>query len=371
MEAFFAFLQLALTLNYSYNQSNRRAVMTTHTRHIFFFILISLILWFLYLERAILAPFILAGIFAYIFNPLVSFFTLRLKTHRGISVALVYLLIMIILFFTGISIAHQIISESDDLAKYSRHLFSQTKQEFSTLPTGLQQTLYDTLYNLQHTNYITSKTVITYFPQAFSRLISFVVFLFASFYLLKDGGDLVQRLIKQAPEEYQNDIAILLKKINTVLGGYLRGEIFLVAFVTSILFVALSILGIRFALMIAIFSGLAEIVPIIGPITAGAVAIIVTLITNSTHFGLSSVQIAILVTIVYFILRHIQDYFVSPYIMGKVTRLHPLIILLAVLSAQHLAGILGVLLAVPTAATIRILLTYFSEKIVETPRSKS
>ena len=134
--------------------------------------------------------------------------------------------------------------------------------------------------------------------------------------------------------------------------------------ISLILFGALSILGVRFALIVAIFSGIAEIVPLIGPIIAALVAVLVVLISGGQfNFSLGPVQASIIVVIIYFVVRQIQDYFIIPHVMGRITKLHPLIILFAVLAGGHSGGILGLLLAVPIAAVFKILFEFFIDNI--------
>jgi len=125
----------------------------------------------------------------------------------------------------------------------------------------------------------------------------------------------------------------------------------------------LSILGIKFALVLAIFSGFAELVPLIGPIVAGGVAASTAFITQSSNFALSPEQLVLTVIIIYFIVRQFEDYFVIPHIMGKITRLHPLVILFAVLAGGHIGGVMGLILAVPVAGMLRILLEFCLDKI--------
>ena len=137
----------------------------------------------------------------------------------------------------------------------------------------------------------------------------------------------------------------------------------MVFLVSLILFIALSIIGVRFALILAIFSGFAEIIPLIGPIVATTVAGFAMFLTGNNNFFLSPLQATLAVILVYVSIRQFQDYFITPHIMGRITKLHPLIILFSVLSGDHLFGILGVILAVPIAATLRILLEYSLDKI--------
>lgn len=178
------------------------------------------------------------------------------------------------------------------------------------------------------------------------------------------------KLLSLAPANYKNDLQSLSLRINSTLRGYLRGQVFMVFLVSLTLYIALSIVGVKFALILAIFSGFTEIIPIIGPIFAGAVGGITALTSNNLSFGLNNLQGAIVVILIYFIIRQIQDYFIAPGIMGRIVKLHPLIILFSVLAGQHIWGVLGVILAVPIAGVIKILLEFFLERINQ-PRQLS
>jgi len=127
----------------------------------------------------------------------------------------------------------------------------------------------------------------------------------------------------------------------------------LVFFVALILFICLTILGVKFSLILAVFSGFAEIVPIIGPIVAVTVAALIGFLGGTASFGLSPIQLVVAIIIVYTVVRQVQDYFITPYVMGKITQLHPLIILFAVIAGGHTAGMVGLILAVPVAGVVK------------------
>lgn len=340
--------------------------MTISGKTIVLFLLALLTIWFIYVERAILTPFILAGIFAFLFNPVVDFFSEKMKLPRTLSILLVYGFLIALIVLGSILLTSRVIEESSELRNYTTQILSTAHSQLQALPDWLRPTAYDFLYSLRRSRFLNFFETPSFFPyvsQAVSRLISFLIFLFSGFYFLKDGKSFFSNMLQKVPNSYKEDIEELLLKINTLLGGYLRGEIFLVFLMALVTFIALSVLGIRFAAIIAIFSGFAEIVPVIGPIVAGAVAVSVALFTGTANFGLSPVNAAIIIVIVYFILRHLEDYFVIPYVMGKITKLPPFIIFFSVIAGGHIAGLLGLILAVPFAAILRLLLEFYFEKL--------
>lgn len=332
--------------------------MTIRLRTLFFLIIGIILAWFLIAERSILTPFILGAIFAYFFNPVVQFVSQRTKLSRSWSANIVYILLMTIVIVISTIATRRIIAEFSDIRAFVTHLLLTARVQLETLPDWVKPTVYDFLFSIQHSKLVGSASLLPFFPQAISRIVSFVIFLVSGYYFLKDGNTFFEKSMLLVPKKYKVDVEILFRRINTVLGGYLRGQLLLIFIMSLVTFIALSILGVRFALFLGIFSGFAEIIPFVGPIIAAAVAAIVVLVTGDVNFGLGAVNGALVVVFIYFIFRHLEDYLVIPHVMGKITKLSPFIIFFAVIAGGHLAGVLGLILAVPIAAIIKILLEF-------------
>lgn len=337
--------------------------MTIRLKTLFFIALGILVLWFLYIARTILAPFVLGAIFAYIFNPVVNFFSNRARLPRVFSVVIIYLLLISLVVFLTALLTKRVLHESVELTSYIKNAITATQGQVETLPDWAKPIAKETLSSLEESKIFSVQSVFSFFPEAISRIVGFFIFLISGFYFLKEGRKMIDSLILLVPKPYKIEAEILLRKINVVLNGYLRGQIFLIAFVALSLYIALSILGIKFALILAIFSGFAEVVPLIGPIVATTVAVIVVLLTGTANFSLSPLNAALIVIAIYFLLRQFEDYFVIPYVMGKITEIHPFLIFFAVLSGGHLFGILGFILAIPIMAIIKIFLEFSLDKI--------
>ena len=345
--------------------------MTLRLKSSFFILVGIIVLWFLYIERAILTPFILAAIFAYIFNPIVNFFYHKLKFPRTLSVIFIYLVIIVGIVYVGMFFSSRVVDESLELRNQAYSITKSAKTQVNNLPDWAQPTVRDTLASFEKTSFVSYPSVFSFLPKAFSRILGIIIFLFAAFYFLKEGRNMLDKFLNFFPNDYKVEVDILIRRINSILGGYLRGQIFLVFFVSLVLFICLTILGVKFALILAVFSGFAEIVPIIGPIVAATIAAIVGYMGGTSNFGLAPFQIPIAIVILYTVVRQIQDYFVNPYIMGKITKLHPLIILFAVLAGEHTAGILGLILAVPIAGILRIVFEYSLDKVSDKEKEEA
>src|SRR5919204_429972 len=117
-----------------------------------------------------------------------------------------------------------------------------------------------------------------------------------------------------------------------------------------------------FSILLAILTGVLEVIPIVGPITAGAIACLVAL-GHPAPWGLSQIWYVVIVAVMYTVLRHAEDYFVIPLVIGRIVKLHPAVVIFSLLTGGAVFGLLGVLVAVPVAATARLVLIYIGAKL--------
>ncbi len=168
--------------------------MTLRLRTVFLLGAVALLVWFLYIERAILTPFVLGAIFAYIFNPIVNFFSHKIKLPRTISIIIIYLAIISILIFCSMFLARQIIDESSELKNFLTNFLATTKDSVKNLPSWIKPTVEDSISSFEKLKVITPLSVFNFFPEAISRIVSFVIFLFSAFYFLKEGKNIFNKL---------------------------------------------------------------------------------------------------------------------------------------------------------------------------------
>lgn len=179
---------------------------------------------------------------------------------------------------------------------------------------------------------------------AFEVLIGvFFVFASSAYWIFERDRavDLVTSLLARPKRKKVRDTFDL---IDAKLGAFVRGEILLIAFVATVLSLTFSLIGEPYWLLIGIFAGVFEIVPVIGPLLAGVVAVGVGF-TSSWHVALAA-GVAVL------IVRLVEDYFVSPRLLGNAVGLSPLLVLVSVFAVGILFGGFAVLLAIPIAAVL-------------------
>jgi predicted PurR-regulated permease PerM len=278
------------------------------------------------------------------------------------SILVIYSLIIFVLGFITIRVGNILTQESRELAGESRLILKEAERQIGFLPEWVQDVTHDSINSLKTFAIIPQNKIFSFFSGAFNQLINLFVFILAAFYFLKDGNRFLESLSNLFPDDYKIEMDTLVRKVNKVLGDYLRGQILLVLLMSIVTWIALSILGVRFALVIAIFAGLAELVPWIGPFTAGTTAVLVAMFDGVPSLGLPPVVEGMVVASLYFLMNQLEAFLIIPQLMGRLTKLHPLVILFVALAGSHLAGIIGLILAVPIAASARILLVYFWEK---------
>jgi len=156
--------------------------MTIRLRTAFFLLLGVLILWFINLEKEIFTPFILAAVFAYIINPLVSFLSEKTRLPRVVSIIAVFAVILGLLIFGSIALSKRVLEESSQLQDFAQTLKRTANFQVENLPDFARPAALDALSSLNESKFLALSLSIV--PRALSGVISFAIFLFAGFFFL-------------------------------------------------------------------------------------------------------------------------------------------------------------------------------------------
>ena len=323
-------------------------------------------LYIVYRAGDIVRPFVWAGVLAFVLLPVVGLLERRLSLPRTAAAAVVFLGLVAVIIGGGRILVPLTVDQVRDL-----------QRSLPTLVANAQNTLAETADQLGLENLdelIVNFAGITDFSQMVARgavpfivglghfLLELLVFLIATFFLLRDAPRLFQWFRRVLPASQRNELIPLIAQVNTLLGRYVRGQMFLIGVMSTVTFIGLSILQVPFVLLLAIMTGVLEVIPIVGPITAGAIACLVAL-GHPAPWGLSQIWYVAIVAAMYTVLRHAEDYFVIPLVIGRIVKLHPAVVIFALLTGGALYGLLGVLVAVPVAATMRLVLIYVGAKL--------
>lgn len=186
-----------------------------------------------------------------------------------------------------------------------------------------------------------------------SGLVAFLTILVLVFYMLLEQEALKKFLHQTLPLEQKERIFEVLRKIGGKMGGWLRGQAVLMITIGVLDGIALLALGIPYALVLAVWGAITEVIPYIGPWLGLVPAFFVALTLSPLK--------ALLILIAYLVIQQLEAQFLAPKIMGKAVGLSPVIIILALLIGAKLMGILGVLIAVPVAAAVAVLIQEWPE----------
>lgn len=181
----------------------------------------------------------------------------------------------------------------------------------------------------------------------FSVLAISVIVPFMTFFMLKDSNKIIKGIVNVMPNRYFEMTYLVIFKIRVQLGRFVRGWLFDAFVVGALSAIGLSILGIKNAISIGVIAGVGHLIPYFGPIVGGLPAIIISLI----QFGDLSMLpgIVIMFTLVY----TIDNGLIQPNVFSKSTDIHPLMIIILILVGSKILGVLGMLLAVPTATIVK------------------
>lgn len=313
--------------------------------------------WFVWLIRPVLAPFLLAVAIAYVVAPLVNFLVRR-GWGRGLAILTVYVGLLLLVgagIWKGLpSAARELHRLADAIPVYGAALREMTADlqwqvERSGAPAEMREAVDKAIAGVEAWSAGAVAAVLG--PGSLQRLIEvFFAVLLApvlAFYLLKDMDYFKERLIRAVPKRWRNDIVMLLRNLDLVVAGFVRGQVLLALIVGALATVATYLLGLRYALLLGLFAGLTELIPYIGPVLGAIPAVLV---------GLSvSPMTALQVALVFALIQQLENAVLSPKVMGERIGLHPLAVLLVVLAGGYLVGPWGLILSLPVAGMAKVL----------------
>lgn len=317
------------------------------------------------LLHTVAAPLLLSGIAYYLLNPLVDRLEKRSKIRRAYGIVILYLIIagiITLILLTVIPILRtQLIGLIDNFPKYS----DQIQQEFIDL-TGseLFGRIQENVGVGTDVGDLTSKVTTwatTFLNNAVNGVGNFVGALteiilavvttpFILFYLLRDGKRLPDYLMRFIPNSLQPQSRMVMKEMNSQVASYIRGQIIVSCCIGALLYIGYLIIGLEYSLVLAIVAACTAVVPYLGPAIAITPALIVALVTSPFML--------LKMIFVWTAVQLIEGKFISPQIMGKSLKIHPITIIFVIIFAGKMFGVLGIILAVPGYAVFKVIVTH-------------
>jgi predicted PurR-regulated permease PerM len=199
------------------------------------------------------------------------------------------------------------------------------------------------------------RDLIVFIPQVFNFGVILFAVLFVAAYLLVDVREVKATYLRVAPKRYRQDARDLWEAFGISLSRYLGGLLF-VAFVQGVLAgVALWILNVPFALLLGVWISITAIIPYLGAFLGAIPAVILAFFQSPTT--------GVLTLVAYVLIQQFEGNFLTPHIQGQAVQVHPIVVLLAVIGGGQLAGLAGVIFAVPVLAVLRVFFDFFRARI--------
>lgn len=196
--------------------------------------------------------------------------------------------------------------------------------------------------------------IVTITSKIFSSVFLVVTLLALSFYMLLEWRVFIRLIASPFSGEQEKRVASIVTKVEKGLGAWVRGQLTLSLIIGVVTYIGLTILGVEYALPLALIAGILEVVPIVGPIISAIPAVLVGL-TVSPILGIAVVAL-------FFIVQQLENHIIVPMIMSKVVGLQPAVVIVSVLIGATLGGIAGALLAIPIILVVKIIVKEFLQE---------
>ena len=325
---------------------------------------------FVYFVRHLFPVFLWAAVTAYLFNPVINYFAERTKSHRFVWIVALYVMLWVLILW-GIRAIIPLVSKEvaelmsgapDNPATIFGNIASQ--DNISIFGAKIDMRAQISAFASWFKDQFPSQLMPIFFG-AIERTIFFIIYFVVTFYLLLDSSKFAESFERLVPEPYRAEISDLIGRINFTLGAYIRNLVVLFIIMSSASYVMLSVLQVKFALILSLSTAILELFPLIGPIIAAAGAVVVALLQGHVAFGLTNLGLAAIVAAGYFSLRQLEDYFVIPNLASRFVSVHPVLGIFALLVGASTGTALGIFLAIPAAAVLKVGLGYLYGKLTE------
>lgn len=314
------------------------------------------------LLKTIVLPVILAGIVYYLLNPIVDLLERR-GVKRIYSILLLFIVIIGIITILLVAviplISDQVTELINNLPKYTE----QIREEFDAIMGSSLSSQVQSWFDVNTTDLTGELTgrITSVLNSAWTSLGSFVGALkeivlaiitlpFILFYLLKDGKKLPGKIVSFLPIAMRTPTLRVMGEMNNQISSYIRGQIVVSFCIGVLLYIGYVIIGLNYSLVLALIAACTAVIPYLGPAIAITPAVIVAAVTSPVML-LSMI-------VIWSIVQFIEGKFISPQIMGKSLQIHPITIIFVILTAGNLFGIVGIVVAVPGYAVLKVVFNH-------------
>lgn len=313
----------------------------------------------------VLAPFFIGFVLAWLLNPLVTSMEKK-KIPRAVGTIIVYavlLLIVLILVRFLIPIIYEqlqvLIANLPSIFREFETFIDSLFAKFGDIQgfdlQNLKNSILDTLTGYLNNFMISAPTFIMNFAGSlFSSMVTICFGLVIGIYMLIDFDEINGHLLQLLPKKNRFEASLLITNISTEVRKSVNGTLFVAIMVFICDSIGFWIVGLQAPLLFGLLCGITDLIPYIGPYIGGAVAVIIGF-AQSPLVGFLTLIVAIIVQL-------IENNILQPVIMSKTTKLHPVTIIVGLLVFEYFFGIIGMILATPCIALVKVVWKFFKEK---------
>jgi predicted PurR-regulated permease PerM len=316
---------------------------------------IAIIGWVSWKVAVIFPPLILAGAIVFILNPFITMLQRR-GIPRLAGVAMTYFGFMAVAILIGLVMYPAIHDQGENLADRWPAIRTKMERWVDERAESVRGTPFE--FDRQKVTESFSNTDVSVRDQidqvakvgvkVFHVLLVMILTPIFAFYLLVDLPHLKQVADGLIPAAARPEVLLVARRMNAAVGGFFRGQLLVATIVGIMASIGLLIIGLPFWLLIGMVAGFFNMIPLIGPYIGGIPALVIALTTKEP---ITAVWVVLIMVSV----QQIDNHFISPLVMHRVVKLHPVLVMLALLLGGTLGGFFGLLVAVPTAAILKIL----------------
>jgi predicted PurR-regulated permease PerM len=305
--------------------------------------------------KAVLAPFLIAMIISYVLNPIVNLLNER-KVPRTVAVLLIYAVFITSATVIMMNLIPMFMKQLRELNEHLPEMAVQAQNwleglnDTAIIPDSVREGINRSFLQLENSITRGISNVLNEIGTTIGILFVAFIVPFLAFYMLKDFQLIERAAIATVPRSHRKHTIKLLLDIDRALGNYIRGQFIVCVIVGVLAYIGYLIIGMPYPLLLASVVAVFNIIPYLGPFFGAAPALIMATTV--------SVKMVIMVALVNITVQIMEGNVVSPQVVGRTLRMHPLFIIFALLVGGELAGIVGLILAVPFFAVMKVILQH-------------
>lgn len=364
----------------SLSEDNSTPQWSNTTKLIVTFTLVAIIAYLIYRFQFILGPLLFAFILAYLLHPIAGWLNKKVHLPWRVAATIIYLLIFLILIglltWGGFSLVQPLQNLISFLQKLVQDLpgfitdISKSSVLIGPFTLDLSRlNLTDLWSQLQGViSPLLTKIGILLgnIASGAASIVTWTFFtLIIAYFIDVESSGVRANMIKLRAPRYQQDVERMGKHLSRIWNAFLRGQLIIFTITVAFYSLMLSVLGVHYFFGLALLAGLARFVPYVGPLVAWTTYGLVALFQGSTIFGLLPLPYALIVVGCALVSDTIIDNFVSPRIMSESLDIHPAGVLVMVIISAKLIGFVGVLLAAPVLASLKLFFNYVIRKLMD------